>query len=106
MGHLVRFIVIQCSADSTIPANQRILIAIITSPHYKPCMVDEPVNLSDTVASTAQGPKRVSVAGMGDSEEFPLSDKIAAAKFMPNATVRARVGAGIKFTKATAGGAS
>ena len=62
-------------------------------------------NLSDAVATSADGPKMVSVAGMGTSEEHPLKDQIAAAKFRPNAATHQRVGGGIRFTKATAGGA-
>ena len=68
-------------------------------------MADEEANLADAVANSAQGPQEVSVAGMGASREFPLKDQIAAAKFMPTAATRRRVGGGIRFTKATAGGA-
>ena len=67
-------------------------------------MADE-TNLADAVAASADGPKIVTVAGMGSSEEFPLADQIAGAKFRPPVAVRSRVGGGIKFTKATAGGA-
>ena len=65
----------------------------------------EKPSLADAVAESANGPKRVAVAGMGDSEEHALRDQIAAAKFMPGRATRRRVGAGIRFTKATAGGA-
>ena len=68
-------------------------------------MTDE-TNLAESVASSADGPKAIAVAGMGSSEEHNLKDQIAAAKFMPPAATRRRVGAGIKFTKATAGGAA
>lgn len=67
-------------------------------------MADD-TNLSDAVAESAAGPKVIVVAGMGSSEEHPLPDQIAAAKFRPNTTTQRRVGAGIRFTKASAGGA-
>ena len=60
---------------------------------------------ADDVATSAAGPRAVSVQGMGSSEEHNLKDQIAAAKFTPSSTVRKRVGAGIRFVKATAGGA-
>lgn len=60
---------------------------------------------ADSVASSASGPKRVSVEGMGGSEEHPLGEQIKAAKFRPSSGLRSLVGGGIKFTKATAGGA-
>lgn len=69
-------------------------------------MADEETNLSDSVATSAAGPKRVRVEGMGESEEHPLLDQIAAAKFRPLTATRQRVGAGIRFTQATAGGAA
>jgi hypothetical protein len=69
-------------------------------------MADEETNLSESVAASASGPKRVRVDGMGESEEHPLPDQIAAAKFMPLSATRKRVGAGIRFTVATAGGAA
>jgi hypothetical protein len=69
-------------------------------------MADEEVILADTTADSAAGPKRVRVDGMGESEEHPLDEQVAAAKFLPPAAIRARVGGGIKFTKATAGGAA
>ncbi len=68
-------------------------------------MADEEANLSESVANSAQGPKRIHVEGMGESEEHPLADQIAAAKFKPLSTTQRRVGAGIRFTKASAGGA-
>lgn len=61
--------------------------------------------LTDAVATSAAGPRSVSVQGMGASEEHNLKDQIAAAKFAPSSTTRRRVGAGIRFLKATAGGA-
>ena len=66
----------------------------------------EEVNLSDSVAQAAQTPKVIAVAGMGSSEDHPLPDQIAAAKFMPLSATRKRVGAGIKFNIARAGGAT
>ena len=57
------------------------------------------------VADSASGPRSVRIDGMGASEEHPLKDQIAAAKFMPPAAARRRVGGGMRFTKATAGGA-
>ena len=65
----------------------------------------EETNLADSVATSAAGPKVVSVVGLGHSEEHSLPDQIAAAKFRPPTSTRSRVGGGIKFTKATAGGA-
>ena len=66
-------------------------------------MTDE-TNLADAVAASANGPKVIAVTGMGSSEEYPLADQIAAAKFRPSTATRSRIGGGIKFTKATAGG--
>jgi hypothetical protein len=66
-------------------------------------MTDE-TNLADAVAASANGPKAIAVTGMGSSEEYPMADKIAAAKFRPPTVIRSRVGGGAKFTKATAGG--
>jgi hypothetical protein len=68
-------------------------------------MADTEPNLSDSVATSAAGPKMIRVEGMGQSEEHPLTDQIAAAKFKPLNATQKRVGAGIRFTKATAGGA-
>ena len=68
-------------------------------------MSETDASLSDSVASSAAGPKMVSVAGMGTSEEHPLMDQIAAAKFKPLPATARRVGGGIRFTKATSGGA-
>jgi hypothetical protein len=68
-------------------------------------MADSETDLSESVATSAAGPKRVRVEGMGESEEHPLTDQIAAAKFKPLNATQARVGAGIRFVKATAGGA-
>lgn len=68
-------------------------------------MADEETSLSDSVATSAAGPKTVAVAGMGQSEEHPLPDQIQAAKFKPLPSTQKKVGGGIRFTKATAGGA-
>lgn len=68
-------------------------------------MADTPTNLSDAVATAAQGPQEVAVAGMGMHRQHDLKSLIAAAKFVPTDALKKRVGAGIRFTKATAGGA-
>ena len=65
---------------------------------------DEP-DLNESVANSADGPAEVAVAGMGMSREQRLDHKIQAAKFLPPVRTRSRVGGGIKFTKASAGGA-
>jgi hypothetical protein len=67
-------------------------------------MADAP-NLNDAVANSADGPRTIGVQGMGQSEEFPLTDKIAAAKFLPPGNIRRRTGGGMKFSKMQAGGA-
>jgi len=67
-------------------------------------MADAP-DLREAIANSANGPRSVDVQGMGRSEEHSLSDQIKAAKFLPPSSVRKRVGGGMKFTKATAGGA-
>jgi hypothetical protein len=61
--------------------------------------------IADSLASSAAGPKTIAVQGMGQSSEHPIPDQIAAVKFLTPLTTRQRVGGGIKFTKATAGGA-
>lgn len=63
-------------------------------------------DISDSIVTSATGPKRVRVEGMGESEEHSLPDQIAAAKFRPPAAIRSRVGAGIKVTQMTPGGAA
>jgi hypothetical protein len=68
-------------------------------------MADEEPNLADAVATSANGPKSVTVEGMGSSTEHDPKNLIAAAKFRPPVATRSRVGGGIKFTKASAGGA-
>lgn len=68
-------------------------------------MAQQEVNLADSVVTSANGPRAVSVAGMGSSEEHSLPDQIAAAKFRPLNATRKRVGAGIRFGKFIAGGA-
>ena len=67
-------------------------------------MADAETDL-DGLASSAAGPKRVAVEGMGASEEHGLADQIKMAKFLPPGTTRKRIGGGIKFSKAVAGGA-
>ncbi len=67
-------------------------------------MADAP-DLREAMANSANGPRSVDVQGMGRSEDHPLADQIKAAKFLPPGNVRRRVGGGIKFAKATAGGA-
>jgi hypothetical protein len=68
-------------------------------------MVTDPVPaITESIATSAVGPKRIRVDGMGESEEHGVEDQIAAAKYLPPAAVRRRVGKGIKFTKASAGG--
>ena len=69
-------------------------------------MAEETDSLSESVASSAAGPKKIFVEGMGSSEEHTLPEQIAAAKFKPLATTRRRVGGGIRFTQATPGGAA
>ena len=68
-------------------------------------MAEEPTPLSEVVADAAQKPAEVAVAGMGMSREQRLPDLIQAAKFTPSTTLARRHGAGIRFTKARAGGA-
>jgi hypothetical protein len=67
-------------------------------------MADD-INLSDAVATSAQGPQEIAVAGMGQTREHDLDKLIDAAKFKPNSTIQRRVGGGIRFTKATNPGA-
>ena len=62
-------------------------------------------DITAAIDESAAGPKSISVAGMGSSEEHPLPDLIAAAKFRAPASVRRRVGGGIRFTQATPPGA-
>lgn len=69
-------------------------------------MADDEVNLSESLAESAAGPKIVSVAGMGSSEEHNLKDQIAAARFLPTEAKRHRVGAGARFIQATPGGSA
>ena len=57
-------------------------------------------DINESIASSATGPKRVQVTGMGESEEHNLADQIAAAKYTANA--RAANGAngfGLRFVK-------
>jgi hypothetical protein len=65
----------------------------------------ESTSPTDQIANSAAGPLKVEVQGMGRSEEHPLPDQIAAAKFTGTAANRKKVGGGMKFTKASAGGA-
>ena len=68
-------------------------------------MAEEPTeSVAEALESSAKGPRQVTVAGMGSSEEHWLTDQIAAAKFLAPTATKKRVGAGIRFTKATAGG--
>lgn len=66
--------------------------------------VAEDTDIPTAISTSASGPMKIGVEGMGYSQEHPLKDQIAAAKFAPPASVRSRVGKGIKFTKASAGG--
>jgi hypothetical protein len=68
-------------------------------------MSDETETIKEVVTKSASGPKVIHVAGMGSSEDHSLADQIKAAKFLTSSTVARRVGGGIRFTKATAGGA-
>lgn len=61
--------------------------------------------LADSIAASAAGPKHIAVEGMGQSSEHSLTEQIAAAKFLPPSRVSRRVGGGIRFNKARAGGA-
>jgi len=80
------------------------LLAGLPCVAHKLCgMTDD---LSDSVATSAAGPKRVQVAGMGESEEHSLRDQIAAAKFLTPTAIRRRVGAGIKVTQMTPPGSA
>ena len=63
------------------------------------------VTPTEALEKSATGPKTVSVAGMGTAEEHPLKDQIAAAKFLGSPRTARRVGGGIRFNKAEAGGA-
>ena len=67
-------------------------------------MADPTEQLADTVTNAAQAPSEISVAGMGFTKEQPLRDIVEAAKFNPSTAVKTRVGGGMRFTVATAGG--
>lgn len=63
-------------------------------------------DLSESIAESAAGPKRVRVDGMGESEDHPLTEQIAAQKHVANA--RAANGAngfGLRFVKMNPPGA-
>ena len=66
---------------------------------------DDDDSLTEKLAKSAAGPRQVTVQGMGSSEEHSLTDQIAAAKFLGTTRTAKRVGGGIRFSKATAGGA-
>lgn len=61
--------------------------------------------VKQNLISSASGPKVVTVAGMGSSEEHSLSEQIALAKFLSSSPATKRPGGGIRFSKASAGGA-
>ena len=58
------------------------------------------------IASSADGPKRIRVEGMGESEEHLLPDQIAAAKFAENRRAApGSSGFGLRFVKLNPPGA-
>ena len=69
-------------------------------------MAEEAPNLQESLANSADGPAEVSVQGMGHSREFPLTDKIAAAKFVPQQATAKRQGGGMRFQRVRNGGAA
>jgi len=57
-------------------------------------------DIKAAIVTSATGPKVVTVSGMGSSEEHPLQDQIAAAKFAANAgAAPAAAGFGLRFAK-------
>jgi len=57
-------------------------------------------DINESIASSATGPKRVQVTGMGESEEHNLKDQIEAAKYTANArTANGANGFGLRFVK-------
>jgi len=62
--------------------------------------------LTDALAESAAGPKRVQVAGMGESEDHNLKDQIAAQRHLANATAApGSNGFGLRFVKLNPPGA-
>jgi hypothetical protein len=65
----------------------------------------EPKKLIEAVEDAATSPMELQVSGMGMSREQRLDHTIQAAKFRPSPSVANRIGGGIRFNKARAGGA-
>jgi hypothetical protein len=66
---------------------------------------DPSPSLAETIATSASGPKSVSVEGMGSSTEHNLNDLIKADKYLAAKAAQKRVGGGIRFNKMSSGGA-
>ena len=66
---------------------------------------DHDHDLTDAVRDAAQQPQEVQVAGMGMDKSQRLKDIVEAAKFLAPAATRKRIGGGMRFNKAVAGGA-
>lgn len=67
-------------------------------------MTDE-ADINEALVQSATGPKRVQVAGMGESEDHSIGDQIAAAKHVANAAAASNPFACLRFTKINPPGA-